>query len=104
VVFGPPKGTRRHALLAHAPTYTPSAPPTPTRTPTVSPGGLIGDVSCDGRINAIDAALVLQYDAGIISSLACVENADVNEDTRINSIDGALILQFTAGLVGSLPP
>jgi len=87
-----------------SPSPTRTRTPTPTRTPTVPLGGLIGDANCDGAASAVDAALVLQYDAGIISSLPCAENADVNEDGSINSIDGALILQFTAGLLPSLPP
>jgi hypothetical protein len=67
-------------------------------------GGLVGDVDCSGSVNAIDAALILQYSAGLITSLDCQDAADVNEDGSINSIDAALILQFTAGLIPSLPP
>ena len=73
--------------------------PTPTPTPRRA-----GDVNCDGTVSSIDAALVLQYDAGLIASLACQENADVNGDGNINSLDAALILQFVAGLIESLPP
>ena len=67
---------------------------------------LFGDVNCDESVNSIDAALVLQLNAGLLSSLACADNADVNADGSINSIDAALILQYTAGLVSSLerPP
>lgn len=78
------------------------APPTPTRTPTPPTGSRPGDVNCDGRVNAIDAALILQLDAGLISSLSCQQNADVNGDGRINAIDAALVLQFDAGLIDSL--
>ncbi len=69
-----------------------------------SAGGLIGDTTCDGRVNSIDAALVLQLSAGLIDSLACQENADTNGDTFVNSIDAALILQYDAGLIDHLPP
>ena len=61
------------------------------------------DPNCDGNVNSIDAALVLQYGAGLIASLVCQDAADVNGDGSINAIDAALILQFTGGLVDSLP-
>lgn len=64
---------------------------------------LFGDVDCDGIVDSVDAALVLQYDAGIIDLLSCAENADVNEDGAADSSDAALILRFTAGLEGRLP-
>lgn len=67
-------------------------------------GGLTGDATCDGRVNSIDAALVLQFGAGLIESLPCQANADTNGDTFVNSIDAALILQYDAGLIDSLPP
>lgn len=63
------------------------------------PDGLLGDVNCDDRVNAVDAALILQRDAGLVSTLPCDENADVSGDGRINSIDAALILQREAGLL-----
>ena len=63
-----------------------------------------GDASCDGTVDSIDAALILQFSAGLLGSLACQEFADVNSDGTVNSIDAALILQFTAGLLDSLPP
>ena len=65
---------------------------------------LIGDVNCDGLINSIDAALVLQFVVGRLASLPCEIAADVNGDGTINAIDAALILQFVAGLLTSLPP
>lgn len=64
---------------------------------------LFGDTNCDGNVNSIDAALVLQLGAGLVDSLACQDNADVNGDGIANSIDSALILQFDAGLIDSLP-
>jgi alpha-tubulin suppressor-like RCC1 family protein len=62
-----------------------------------------GDVNCDHGVNSIDAALVLQLGAGLLSSLTCGAAADTNHDGHVNSIDAALILQFSAGLLNSLP-
>ena len=56
------------------------------------------------RRTHLDAALVLQFNAGLLGSLNCQQNADVNGDGEVNSIDAALILQFSAGLLDSLPP
>jgi hypothetical protein len=90
----------------NTPTRTNTPPPgatnTPTRTNTPPPAGLRGDVSCDGHINAIDAAFILQLVAGLIGSVPCPANADVNGDGLINPIDSALILQYTAGLIPGL--
>jgi alpha-tubulin suppressor-like RCC1 family protein len=78
--------------------------PAATNTPASPPAGLIGDVDGSGSVNAIDAALILQFVAGLLDSLPCPQNADTNGDGNVNSIDAALILQFSAGLIGSLPP
>ena len=64
----------------------------------------IGDVNCDGTANSIDSLLILQFDAGLIPSLACVQDADVNEDGFINAIDAALLIQFCACPLETLPP
>jgi plastocyanin len=85
-----------------APTPTPTATSSPPPTPT--PLDPLGDVNCNGAVDSIDAALVLQLGAGLIDSLACQQNADVNGDGAINAIDAALILQFVAGLIDSLGP
>jgi hypothetical protein len=61
-------------------------------------------VNCRGGVSSIDALLVLQLSAGLLSSLACQELADVNGDGTVNAIDAALILQYDAGLLDSLPP
>ncbi len=55
-------------------------------------------------MTAIDAALILQFVAGLIGTLPCLENADTNGDGDVSSVDAALILQFSAGLIGSLRP
>lgn len=66
-------------------------------------GGANGDVNCDHNVNSIDAALVLQLGAGLLSSLTCGAAADTNHDGQVNAIDAALILQYSAGLLTSLP-
>ena len=63
-----------------------------------------GDVNGDGEVNSVDAALILQLNAGLIASLPCQEAADVNGDGAVSSEDAALILQFTAGFIESFPP
>ena len=65
---------------------------------------LAGDANCDGTVNSIDAAIVLQDTAQLLPFLPCPLNADVNHDSRINAVDATLILQFSAGLIGVLPP
>ena len=65
---------------------------------------LLGDVNCDYDVTSIDAALILQLTAGVVSFLFCQESGDVDWDGDTTSVDAALILQFTAGLIPSLPP
>ena len=55
----------------------------------------MGDASCDGIVNSLDAAFVLRYDAGILQTIAA---GDVSTDGVINSIDAALILKHDAGM------
>lgn len=66
-----------------------------------TPTAANGDVNKDGTVNAIDAALTLQFAAGLLPTIN--PNADVNEDGMSNAIDAALILQFVAGLIPDLP-
>jgi subtilisin family serine protease len=86
-----------------SPTPTITRTPTRTRTPTPTPRPPLGDVNCDRRVNAIDAALILQRAAGLTSALPCLDYADLNRDGRADAIDAALILQFVAGLIERLP-
>ena len=85
-------------------TITPLGTPLPTDTRTPTPSLLAGDASCDGVINPVDAALILQLAAGLISELPCPSQGDANGDGVANPVDAALILQFSAGLISSLPP
>jgi hypothetical protein len=86
------------------PTNTPTATPTFTPTSTPTPRPRYGDVNCDTNVNSLDAALILQFSAGLVSSLGCQQNGDVNNDGSANALDAALILQFGARLIPSLPP
>jgi hypothetical protein len=106
-----PSATPTAPAATHTPTTAPGGTSTPTRTPTNMPAststptagpGLNGDVNCDGTVNAIDAAFILQMVAGLIDDVPCPQNADVNDDGNINPVDSALILQYTAGLIPGL--
>jgi hypothetical protein len=79
------------------PTATPTATSTPT--PTATPRPPFGDVNCDGIVDAVDAALVLQLEAALIAWLRCQEKADVNADRVVNAVDAVLILERVAGLI-----
>ena len=80
-----------------APTSTPEVPASP---PGSDPEKLAGDADCDGDVDAIDAAHVLQFEAGLLAELDCADNADANHDGTAGPIDAAIILQTSAGLIG----
>jgi len=90
--------------FTHTPTNTFTPTLTPTFTPTSTPDKALGDVNDDGRVDAIDAALILQYTAGITGSLPNAPSGNVNSDASINAIDASLILQYSAGIITTLPP
>ncbi len=90
------------------PTAGPTAQPTsgPTAQPTSSPTAqpqVLGDVNGDQSVSSIDAALVLQYTAGLLQTFAIPQNANVNCDGSVDSIDASLILQLVAGLLPAFP-
>ena len=60
---------------------------------------LAGDADNNGVVNAADALLVMQYDAGWNISKP---DADVNSDGAVNSQDAVRILQYCAGKISSL--
>ncbi len=64
---------------------------------------LTGDVNDDGKITAMDASLVLQYDVKLIKELKNPEGADTNGDGKITSMDAALILQYDVKLIQVFP-
>ncbi len=63
------------------------------------PGPALGDADCSSSVSSIDAALVLQYDAGLLETLDCQFAADTNSDGTVDSRDALLILQNVAGLI-----
>ena len=76
--------------------------PIATATPTPTTAGARGDANEDGVVSAIDAALILQLDVGLVGSLPGEALADVNDDGCIDAVDAALVLQFVAGLLSEL--
>jgi hypothetical protein len=79
-------------------TSTPSSTPSPTRLPYGS-----GDASKNGRVDALDALLVLQHVDGEIQLGAREANADVNRDGDVTAVDATIILQFVARRIPALP-
>jgi hypothetical protein len=66
-------------------------------------GGVqVGDASCDGRVSSVDAALVLQVVAGLLTAAPCHDAADADGDGLVTAVDAALILQLIAGLLEGL--
>ncbi|MBR6594101.1 MAG: dockerin type I repeat-containing protein [Clostridia bacterium] len=63
---------------------------------------LLGDVTGDGKVNSLDAAFVLRYDASLIGEDRLkLDAADVTGDGKINALDAAFILRYDAGLLPS---
>ena len=97
------------------PTPTPAPPPFPgpcfpkgfefVDTPqveiTIAPA--CGDANGDGRVNSIDAFLLLMFQAGVIlpNPYPYVASSDVDGNGIMNALDATIILQFHAAL---LPP
>lgn len=67
-------------------------------------GKMYGDLNCDGRVSAVDAALTLQLTAAVLGDVACRFTGDVNRNGAIDAADAALILQHTAGLIPKFGP
>ncbi len=65
---------------------------------------IYGDVDLDGDVTAYDAALTLQFSAGIVNpDFQSEEAADVDDDGSITAYDAALILQYSAGIIDEFP-
>ncbi len=110
---GDPTPTLNATVAAMTPTQTPTSTmnqngtPLPTSMSTPVPSTPVssrtGDASCDGNVDPLDAALILQFAAGLFSGLPCPNEADASGDGIVDPLDAALILQFSAGLLDALP-
>ena len=115
---GAPTSTPNATVMAMTPTPTPTSTSTeaPNSTPTVNRKGTplptsastpasqqVGDASCNGTVDPLDAALILQFAAGLTPALPCPSQADASRDGVVDPLDAALILQFSAGLIDALP-
>ncbi len=70
---------------------------------TATVGSLLkGDVSLDGKVNNLDATVILQYDAGIIELGVTKAAGNVNGDGSLNNLDATEILKYDAGIIDSL--
>ncbi len=63
----------------------------------------LGDANGDNKINAQDAANILQYDVKVITVLKYIRGADVNDDGKINAQDASLILMYDVKLIDKFP-
>ena len=66
--------------------------------------GLLGDADSNGKVNNVDAMLVLQYatksiDESALNLFVC----DVDGDGKVNNVDAMLILQFATKIITSFP-
>ncbi len=94
----PSPSTSPTPTITPTPTVSPSPIPTPTPTPDPTPTFKLGDVNADGKVNARDAKLVLQYFNGKATLTAEQRaRADINKDKKINARDAKLILQIFNG-------
>jgi hypothetical protein len=63
-----------------------------------------GDINCDGVVNSLDSALVLQKVAGLrLDTLVCEYLGNVDQREGSGPIDAVLILQYSSGLLAELP-
>ena len=75
----------------------------PFQPPQSAIAGGLGDVNCDGGVESVDALQLLQFGAGLISTLDCPDAGDVNGDDLMNAADAMLILQSVAGFIVGKP-
>jgi hypothetical protein len=62
-----------------------------------------GDVNKSGQTDSVDAAIILQLDAGLFDpGVILLSMWDPSDDGDIDSIDALLVLQYDAGIIDSL--
>ena len=62
----------------------------------------VGDVNNDGKVNVLDAVMVLRHDANIIKlDDSQLKAADVNNDDKVDVLDAVMILRYEAGIIKS---
>lgn len=61
-----------------------------------APSTVCGDSDGNRIVNSIDVAIVLQYSAGYLHTLAYHANDDVDSSATVDARDAALILQVSA--------
>ena len=62
----------------------------------------VGDVNNDGKVNVLDAVMVLRHDANIIKlDDSQLKAADVNNDGKVDVLDAVMILRYEAGIIKS---
>ena len=92
----------------------PSGPTPVLPTPTPAPPSP-GDINCDGRVDAVDAMMILRYGAGMTVSqydpcpgIGAPNDqdlfGDVDCDDDVDSADSLAVLRFTVGLPVNLTP
>lgn len=60
----------------------------------------LGDVNRDGKISAVDARMVLQVVAGLLTETSERKYyGDVNGDGKLSAVDARMILQIVAGII-----
>jgi serine protease len=59
---------------------------------------ILGDVDCNGAVDALDALHVLRHAAGFQGEGLCIMDGDVNCDGYIDAVDALAILRYVAGL------
>ena len=60
----------------------------------------MGDVNGDGKVNVLDAVMVLRHDANIIKlDDSQLKAADVNDDGKVDVLDAVMILRYEAGII-----